>query len=70
MLFIQLHCKQWALVDHQGAIVLVLVAYNNQGMKGRYKPFVTDFSGFLMFYLFRYDFVMWETGSFGDFSPF
>jgi hypothetical protein len=43
MLFIQLHCKQWALVDHQGAMVLVLLAYSSQGMKGRYKPFIADF---------------------------
>jgi hypothetical protein len=54
MLFIQLHCKQWALVDHQGAMVLVLLAYSSQGMKGRYKPFITDFSGFVMFNLLEY----------------
>jgi len=67
MLFIQLHCKQWALADHQGAMVLELLAYSSQGMKGRYKPFITDLSGIVMFYLFRYDFPMWETGIFGDF---
>jgi hypothetical protein len=55
MLFIQFHCKQWALADHQGAIVLVLLAYSNQGMKSRYKPFITDFSGFAIFNLFRFD---------------
>lgn len=66
MLFIQLHRKQWALVDHQGTIVLVLLAYSNQGMKRRYKPFITDFLGSVMFYLFRFDFPMCETGSFGD----
>jgi hypothetical protein len=65
MLFIQLHCKQWALVDHQGAMVLVLLAYSSQGMKGRYKPFITDFSGFVMFNLFRFEFPMWEIGNFG-----
>jgi hypothetical protein len=47
-------------------MVLVLLAYSSQGMKGRYKPFITDFSGFVMFNLFRFEFPMWEIGNFGD----
>jgi hypothetical protein len=48
MLLMQLHLKQWALVDHPGAIVLVLLAFSDQGTKRRYKPSITNFSVFIM----------------------
>jgi hypothetical protein len=66
MLFTQLHCNQLALVDHLGAIVLVLLVYSSQGTKGRYKPFKTDFSEFVMLNLFRFEFPISEIGNFGD----